>query len=493
MSRHGTLATHEVLSGSARVFVAESIALPAGLITAAFLARRLGPDGFGVFTLATAIVTWLEWTLATLFTRASVKVVADATDWRPAAAVVLRTYAATGVVTFALLWIVAGAVASIMHEPLLARYLRVLALDVPLFMVIQAHHQVLVGTGQYARRAALSACRWIARMVLVLALVGGGLSIDGALAGIIGASAIELIVARRFVRPSLAGGTAGDVRTLWSYALPLFVAAISVRLFDKLDLFVLKALGGSAALAGVYGAAQNLAIIPGLISLSITPLLVSTLSRALRSSSDEGARALATNSMRGVLVLLPFAGVAAGAATGVSTLIYGAEFAATGPLLGVLIFAAIAVVMISVASSILTAGGRPHWAMLVALPVAPLALAGHLAAIPRFGATGAATVTLSVAVIGALVAIVAVHRAWNVSPPLATVARALVVTLVVAVAGGAWRTSGAMVVVELGAMSILAAGLLVMLGELTRAERQRVVAVLTRSAPMDTLGTQSKS
>jgi hypothetical protein len=34
---------------------------------------------------------------------------------------------------------------------------------------------------------------------------------------------------------------------------------------------------------------------------------------------------------------IPFAGVAAGAATAVSTMIYGAEFAATGPLLAVLI------------------------------------------------------------------------------------------------------------------------------------------------------------
>src|SRR6185436_14458103 len=121
--------------------------------------------------------------------------------------------------------------------------------------------------------------------------------------------------ARRYVQPDLSSGGDQDTRTMWTYALPLFAAAISLRLFDKLDLFVLKALGGSAALAGLYGAAQNLTIIPNLVALSVTTLLISTLSRAVRRGDTGGARTLAANAIRGVLVLFPFAGVAAGAAT----------------------------------------------------------------------------------------------------------------------------------------------------------------------------------
>ena len=67
---------------------------------------------------------------------------------------------------------------------------------------------------------------------------------------------------------------------------------------------------------------------PNLVALSVTTLLLSTLSRSLRAGDSEGARALATNAIRGVFLLFPFAGVAAGAATAVSTMIYGAEFAA---------------------------------------------------------------------------------------------------------------------------------------------------------------------
>jgi O-antigen/teichoic acid export membrane protein len=478
----GTSATREVFRGSTRVFVAEALALPTGLITAAFLARQFHPDGYGLFTLTMAIVAWLEWTLASLFARAAVKVVADAPDWRPAGSVVLRTYAAGGVVGFGALWIAAGPLAALMHEPTLARHLRVLALDVPLFMLAQAHQQVLVGTGQYARRAGIAAVRWVSRMAFVLVLVAAGLSIDGALAAVVVASFVELAAARRVVRPSFRGASPAATRTMWTFALPLVAAALSLRLFDKLDLFVLKSLGASAAVAGVYGAAQNLTIIPNLVTLSLTTLLLSTLSRALRALDHDGAKALARNALRGALLMFPFAGVAAGASTGIATFIYGDAFSATGPLLAVLLFAALAVVMISVASAILTAGGRPGWAMLAAVPVAPLALVGHLAVIPRFGAMGAAAVTLIVAVIGALIAVATVRRAWRLWPPIASAARAGAVTVAVAVLGDAWITSGPTVVVEVAVMSLVAAGLLVLLGELTAAERHYVTALLRRTA-----------
>ena len=43
-----------VLAGGVRVFAAESLLVPTGLLTAAYLARRLGPDGYGLFMLAAA-------------------------------------------------------------------------------------------------------------------------------------------------------------------------------------------------------------------------------------------------------------------------------------------------------------------------------------------------------------------------------------------------------------------------------------------------------
>ena len=63
--------------GSVGVTLADSLAVPAGLLIVIILTRGLGPETYGVFVLASSIVLWLEWTLASFFSRASVKMISD--------------------------------------------------------------------------------------------------------------------------------------------------------------------------------------------------------------------------------------------------------------------------------------------------------------------------------------------------------------------------------------------------------------------------------
>jgi len=44
---------------SARIFAAQLLIRPTGLITAGFLTRQLGPEPYGVLTLAVMTVGWL--------------------------------------------------------------------------------------------------------------------------------------------------------------------------------------------------------------------------------------------------------------------------------------------------------------------------------------------------------------------------------------------------------------------------------------------------
>jgi O-antigen/teichoic acid export membrane protein len=72
-----------LVNGTVRVLLAEAVFPLTGLITAAFLTRRLGPAGYGLFTLVATVVTWVEGSLVTVFARATFKFVAEAEDWRP--------------------------------------------------------------------------------------------------------------------------------------------------------------------------------------------------------------------------------------------------------------------------------------------------------------------------------------------------------------------------------------------------------------------------
>jgi O-antigen/teichoic acid export membrane protein len=459
-----------MLVGGFRVLLAESLLIPSGLLTAAFLARHLGPEGYGIFMVAAALVAWVEWSLTGVFARASVKFVAEAADWRPIGSTIVSVHLALAVVAAALLAALAGVIARLLDTPALAAPLRLFALDIPLFCLAQAHRSILVGTGDFESRALAAAARWVSRLLLVVLFVELGLSLHGAVLGSIGASLVEVVVCRRVVRPTLSARAARGVGRLWSVVAPLLVSALALRLYDRLDLVTLTALDGSAEQAGHFGAAQNLAILPSIVGLSFAPLLLATLTRAFRDGEQAAVRRIGGEAMRWVLLLAPFAALCAGASRGIVHLVFGPAFAPTAPLIAPLFFSAIALVMIAVSTSILTAAGRPGLTAAFTAPMPAVAGLAYLVVIPRYGPLGAALVTLLVSAVSAVSLCVAVFRVCRAHPPAATVLRSAVVCVAVYGAAVLWSASGTAVLVEVGALASASILALACMGEFTPAE-----------------------
>ncbi len=462
--------SRHLLIGGVRVFLAESLLIPTGLLTAAYLGRRLGPESYGVFAVATAIVAWIEWSLMALFSRASVRLVADSEDWRPIGGAVVSAQAVLAIAAALLLGLLAGPVAKLLDTPALAGPLRLFAADIPLFCLAQAHRNIMIGLGDFSERALAAAARWVSRLMLVVIFVEMGLSINGAVLGSTGASLIELLVCRLFVRPAFSLPSTMLIRKLWSYAAPLLVSALALRLYDKLDLIALTALGGSPEQAGHYGAAQNLAILPSLFTLSFSPLLLSTLTRAYREKRNEKAVRIGRDAMRGVLLLVPFAALVAGSAREIITLVFGPAFGPAAPLLAPLLFAAVALVLVSVTTAMLIAAGHTGLSLALTGPLPLVATVGYVILIPRAGPQGAALVTLAGAILSAVALAIAVHRVCRVLPPAATVVQSGILSAAVYTAAVFWPAGGVLVVLKLAA---LGAGIVIgflFTGALTTAE-----------------------
>src|SRR5215471_18928292 len=113
MASAATSPGRHLVDGTVRLFLAEALVFPTGLITAAFLTRRLHPSGYGVFTLAAVVIAWLEWIPPALFSRTAVKFVSEAQDSADVATAVLRLYLGTGAAIVALVWILAPWIASV--------------------------------------------------------------------------------------------------------------------------------------------------------------------------------------------------------------------------------------------------------------------------------------------------------------------------------------------------------------------------------------------
>jgi O-antigen/teichoic acid export membrane protein len=464
-------------------FAAELVLLPTGLITAAVLTRTLGPAGYGMFSVAATFITWVALTTTTLLARAAVKFVSEADDWRDIGSGVLRWRLVVGSIAFLLVLIGAPAFARLLGAAELAPYLRVFAIDLLLFNVARAYRDVLTGRGRFRAVAAVSAVRWLARLALIVALVRITGSIMGAVIGSVGATAVELFVAERLGHVPLRGRSTLAWSRMWQVAAPLVVYGAAMQLFSKIDLFVLSALRGASADAGLYAAAQNLAVPPGLFALALAPLLLATLGRLRRAGAEADARRVARDAMRVSLALVPFAAVVAGTANELVRVVFGPSFIGSGLLLALLFAAGVALVVMSVSVSVVTATDAHGVVSVLGVGVLAGALAGHLVLVPRYGAVGAAIVTTCASIAGGLASVMLVQRSWGVNAYPTLIRGAVIAGPVYWLATMLPATGAVAVAAKLAALSALVVAAFVATGELDADEMRRVRSLLPRRAP----------
>lgn len=454
------------LDGTVRIFLAEGLMLPTGLLTIAFLTRTLGPETYGFYTLAAAIVSWLCWTITSFYSSSATKLVSEASNWQGVGSFVLRLSLLAGCGMTLLVVLLAPYIADLLGSPKLTVYLQLFSIEILFGCLSHSHKTILTGLGDFRARAVISTSHWLLRLILIVLFVELGFSLVGAVLGSVAASLLELLISRFFIKPSLFPRGSFSVRQFWSYSLPLFFFVISMRLFDKVDLFALKLLGGTTADVGIYAAAQNLTLVPGIFAFSFSTPLLTVMTQMLRSGRQQEAGELARGAMRIVILLLPFAGLCAGASSEIVHFIFGPSFLPAAPLLMLLIFASLAIVMISVASAILTAVGKPNWTFSLTAPMLPASIVGYWFLIPRLGSLGAAWVTTVVAIAACLAAMWMVFQLLRVSVSAATILRSLAVCSCLYVLASVWHTESAWLLLKLSVLGLGIIGAYLLIGEL---------------------------
>lgn len=473
--------SRRVIRGALWLYLAQGLMLPTGLITSIYLARLLGPGQYGQYTLAVVVVVWLELGLTVTFAKTSVKFVSEARDWRPVGAATLRLHLGVSLVATAAVWVFADWIALALDDPVLATYLRVFAIDIPFCLLSRAHRNILIGLGHFGRRAVASAARWISRLLLIILLVELGFSVNGALLGGVGASVVELIVVRVYIRPKLLL-PGFPISQLVHTGLLLLLFEISMRLFDRLDLFSLKVLGGTSADAGVYAAAQNLTLGLGMLGMALGVVLLPTIARLLRDGHKQEVRQLERNALRGMIGLLPLAGLAAGASSEIVVLFFGDEYAPAAPLLSFLMFAAVARATLSIGAAILVAESKFAWTTLLAPPMLAIAIVGYLTMIPIAHMSGAAAVTCAASVYGATMAVLLLRILCGVRLPMSTALRAALLCCAAYAAANAWATDGFWVLAKLAVIAGLIVAAFFLLGEFSAADKAAMRRIIRRKA-----------
>ena len=455
-------------SSTTRVLLAESLIVPSGLVTAAYLGRSLGPELYGLFSVATAVSVTLEWIIASVFGRSTVKLLSESTDWRPIASTILSVHLALGLALAAAFWIGADWVASLLGDPRLAPWLALLALEVPIATTAAACRNIMTGRGLLKGRALSTGVRWVLRPLAIVAFVEAGWSVTGAVLGSLSAATCGWLVAMTMARVPLMTTTRVPLAQLWRLALPMFVLAISLRLIDKLGLFAVQALGSSPLDAGWYAAALNFAIAPGLFAVSFSPLLLAEVTWVRARGTPEAADALVGQSLRTVVALLPGVAILAGSAPEIVRLIYGAGFDGAAPLSWPLLLAAYAMLLTSVATSVLIASEHASIAALCVWPLVPATAVAMVVVVPAAGAYGAAVITAVAVCLSAGASLAAVGTTVRVWPPVGTALRSVGIALVLGAVAAWWPAPGLWVVFKIAMLCVVTPLLFAAAGEFAR-------------------------
>jgi O-antigen/teichoic acid export membrane protein len=473
-----------LISGVIVTLIAEGIALPAGLITAMVMTRGLGPETYGRFTVVATTLAITEWLLIAVLARAVVKFVAEAEDWKPVAATSFRIYVVGGLGIGLAFWALAGTVAALLGDPVLADYFRLFAIQIPVFATGAASRNVLAGQGRYRQQAIASAVGWIGRVTFIVLFIELGFGIVGAILGSICGTLSGSLTAVVLVGPAIWGPARFPVRQLMQLALPAFLAMLFARLVDQMGLLAVQVLSTGEADVGYYGAAMNVFLLTGVIGAAVTPVLVSTVTAAGYRRDHDQVSQVSRDTVRFGLVLLPLAAVAAGAADELAVLLFGADFAeAAGPM-AALIIAAVARAITVMVSAVLIAVDRAWTAALIALPLPFISVAALIPVIPAYGAFGAAVVTMVVALLATIVSVWVLAVVVGTRPPMATVLRSILLGAAAFLAAGAWPVAGWLVLSKVALLSLAVLGVFVASGELTRTELQLLLkAFSVRTGP----------
>lgn len=485
-AEHRTIAASpqtRLARGTVLVMAAEALAFPAGLVATILLTRHLTPAEYGALALALAGTAWLEWTVVSLFSRAAWKLIAEADYWPSVATAVVRTFFLASLPVAVLVFAGAGLAASALRIPPLEPVLRVLACEIPIFVTAHGYRTVLIGRGLHGSRAAVTAVRWTVRALLIAAGTLLGVPLVAIAALIVAATTVELTIVRwramstrSTVHPTSGRGANKPLTMsgLVAYAAPLAVSAICLRLFERMDIFALRVLGGSIDSVAAYGVAQNLALGPGLFGAAFTPALIAAMSYRLARGDDDGARQLSRNALRAGFFMVPLTLLTAGAAPELISLLFGPAYAAAAPLFALLLVGAAGILLIALAGGVLVAAGQLRWTVVLTAPLLLVAGIAHLVLIPRMGAIGAATVTAGTAIVGAAAACAAAWHLLGTGIPLATMVRGILLGGAAGWVASTWHVTGYAVLASLAALAVILAAAILLTGELRAEERARL-------------------
>ena len=487
-----------VEAGRGALFIgfAKAFFMVAGFLQRVLLARVISPAEYGAFSVVNNAISTLNNTMVQGTIQSVSKFTAE--DDARAGAVQragLKMQAALGLLIAGVFVVAAPVIARFVKAPEHVSLFRLVA-AIPL---VYAFYAVYVGTANGLRKFHLQAGFDVgfstAKTILLLAgaVIGRllGHSVAGAFVGFIAAALVILLVASRIIGRS-AGQQKFPASRLVTFMGGVVAYTLLINLALNYDLLLLRRFAGAAvpgspadALAGTYEAVRNLALLPYQALLVVTFVIFPLVSYATFTADREATAAYVRQTLRYALILGVALAVALSARpSALLAILYPKAYGVGAQALPILAAGIVALALLSIAGSIVTASGRPDIA--VGLVALTLAVGGALAfaivpgAKPGPAMLSAAAVATALGMLaGLLAALFYLWRRFAALPPPLSVLRVCVAAILATALGrvmpGSGKIAGLAATVAAG---IAFAAVLLLLREFGATDREKFAKIL---------------
>ena len=438
--------------GVVQAVVGRALSFVFAYLATVIIARRLGPAEYGLYGVVISVLIWIQQTGRFTIPPAAAKLIPE--DHIRSTAVeqaALSLGAVLFVSLFVGLWVAAGPLARLFGLAEGGALLfQVAALELPLFGICAVYRGVLQGRHDFLALSVADALYAAAKLAAVILLLGVWLSVTSALVANVVASLCTLLFVMTRLSIRIHWPAAAAVRPLVLLALPLGLYMVGLQTITQVDLWALKVLDRSeqSATIGLYVAAKNVAVVPGVILMVVSDVMLPSISRAVANVDLGRSKAYVQSAVRFLGILItPLTLVLMLSADELMTLLYSGEYQSGGTYVRVLVLYAVSLPFIDLFAQALSARGEPYRGGQVLLVVIPLAIVLEIVLIRIYGTVGAAYGG-ALAGIGAAVVLGAlVARRFGALANPRTFVNIVVATAVMALIAGYFSTTDSLPVV----------------------------------------------
>jgi stage V sporulation protein B len=464
--------TKKTAIGNIYLLSSRVIILACGFITHIFLARRLGPEIYGLYGLIMSILLWVEYTVMNGIPSTYRKVISeDENVFESVIHSMKRVFLPYCLVVLAIFTIASPLVSQALNDSRLLLLLLIAGIDIPFYGMFFANTSILNGHRVFNRQSMSISLYALFKTTFVILLVLLGFGLKGALFGNILASFFGLLVAFSFVKRLKHKRNEGKIFDLKprmvAFGFPYLLYILTANLLIHIDMWFVKGLLNDDAMIGYYAVSYNLSRPLFILTTGIITVLFPSFSKAISENNTLLLQKYIKQAMRfTLLILFPLAVMIGSTSDELITLLFTSEYLPASNSLKILLFGISIFSIFSLFLNLIAAKNKPFYCFIISLSLIPIAIFLNYSLINSYGIEGAAFATTLVSIIGLTITSIYVWKKFGIIMSFPTLLRVTVATGSFYIISKYIEASGYYLFLEYFLLSLIYLGLLSVLGEI---------------------------